>query len=230
MKKILIVEDEKQLSDVMCLYLNKEGYSCDTAYDGNSAQELLDKNEYNIIILDVMMPGKDGWSLLRKIKSTSNTPVIMTTARSEEDDRVFGLELGADDYMVKPLSMRELVLRVKLRIASSSPVSNASSSGDVLVFDDLQLNRINHEVRSSGKLLPLTPKEYSLLLHFVENPNIVFSRDSLLNNVWGYDYFGDTRTVDTHVKKLREKIPVCRDNLKTLWKVGYKFLWGDSNE
>jgi len=229
MKKILIVEDEKQLSQVMCLYLSKEGYECITAFNGNDGEKLINENIFDLVILDIMMPGKDGWSLLRKIKSQRETPVIITTARVEEDDRVFGLELGADDYMTKPLSMRELILRVKLRISSINS-SKETEKNSLMSFGTLKINEQTHVVTVDNTPITLTPKEYSLLVFLCRNINIVFSRDKLLDDVWGYDFFGDTRTVDTHIKKLREKISLCKTHLKTIWKIGYKFEWSETDE
>lgn len=229
MKKILVVEDEKQLSQVMCLYLSKEGYECITAYNGTDGEKLLNEDTFDLVILDIMMPGKDGWSLLRKIKSQGDTPVIITTARVEEDDRVFGLELGADDYMTKPLSMRELVLRVKLRISSINS-SKETEKNNFISLGPLKINEQTHVVTIDNESIILTPKEYSLLVFLCSNINIVFSRDKLLNEVWGYDFYGDTRTVDTHIKKLREKVSICKSNLKTMWKIGYKFEWSETDE
>ncbi|MPN29827.1 Transcriptional regulatory protein SrrA [bioreactor metagenome] len=165
-----------------------------------------------------MLPGKDGWALLRKTKSLGNTPVILTTARGEEDDRIFGLELGADDYMVKPISMRELVLRVKLRI-NSKITKNKS-----LKFDNLTILEENHEVLQDDQQVNLTPKEFDLLLFLSKNIGQVFSREQLLSSVWGYDFIGDSRTIDTHIKKLREKLKFCEDHLVTVWGVGYKLV------
>lgn len=215
--KILIIEDEKKLSDIMTLYLKKEGYEVFTAYDGEEGERAIENDSFDLIILDIMMPKKDGWFLLRKIKSISNTPVILTTARGEEDDRIFGLELGADDYMVKPLSMRELVLRVNLRI--NAHFHNSKS----LTFGSMIVNEENREVIDNNKTINLTPKEFDLLLFLCKNPSQVFNRSQLLDKVWGYDFAGDTRTVDTHIKNLREKINFCEKNIKTVWGVGYKF-------
>ncbi|WP_102401673.1 response regulator transcription factor [Haloimpatiens massiliensis] len=218
--KILIIEDEKKLSNIMGLYLQKEGYSVDFAYDGYEGETKIQEGNYNLIILDIMMPKKDGWSLLRKAKSKENPPsVILTTARGEEEDRIFGFELGADDYMVKPLSMRELVLRVNLRIKSPK---NSSSNLSTITLDNLSIEVENRTVYQNNKVIPLTPKEFDLLLFLINNPNQVFKRDQLLDKVWGYDFMGDTRTVDTHVKKLREKLVFCDKKLKTVWGVGYK--------
>lgn len=163
-----------------------------------------------------MMPKKDGWSLLRKIKSKGKTPVILTTARGEEEDRVFGLELGADDYMVKPISMRELILRVGLRINSRSEKTKELRFENLIILEEKRVV-IEDEVTIS-----LTPKEFDLLVFLCKSPNQVFKREQLLDKVWSYDFFGDTRTVDTHIKNLREKIDFCNKNLKTVWGVGYK--------
>lgn len=214
--KILIVEDERKLSEVMNLYLKKENYDVQCAFDGEVAEEILENNEFDLIILDIMMPKKDGWSLLRKIKSKGNTPVILTTARGEEEDRVFGLELGADDYMVKPISMRELILRVGLRI------NNRGLKVKGLIFDTMSIFEEKRMVIENGVDINLTPKEFDLLLFLCKNPNQVFKREQLLDKVWSYDFMGDTRTVDTHIKNLREKIDFCNKNLRTVWGVGYK--------
>lgn len=214
--KILIVEDEKKLSEVMCLYLKKEEYEVQCAFDGEEADQILENNEFDLIILDIMMPKKDGWSLLRKIKSKGNTPVVLTTARGEEEDRVFGLELGADDYMVKPISMRELILRVALRI------NNRSEKSKELSFENMLILEEKRTVIENEQIISLTPKEFDLLVFLCKSPNQVFKREQLLDKVWSYDFIGDTRTVDTHIKNLREKIDFCNKNLKTVWGVGYK--------
>jgi len=213
-KRILIVEDEKKLSQVMKLYLEKEGYDVSLAFDGEEGEDAL-YQEFDLIILDVMMPKKDGWSLLRKIKKESDTPVILTTARGEEDDRVFGLELGAEDYMVKPISMKELVLRVRLRFKSSTPHKP-------LILENLIIEEKRRTVIENNVEIALTPKEFDLMLHFSNNPSIVFNRLQLLQSVWDINFEGDGRTVDTHVKNLREKISYFNTHLKTVWGVGYK--------
>ncbi|MCY6960197.1 response regulator transcription factor [Clostridium brassicae] len=218
-KKILIVEDEKKLSQIMSLYLEKEGYLVTTAQDGLEGENILTEHTFDLIILDVMMPGIDGWSILRKIKSKNNTPVILTTARGEEEDRIFGLELGADDYMVKPISMRELILRVNLRIKSTFTNKNKQI---ILADADMIIDENKREVVEKSHIINLTPKEFDLLVFFCKNSNQVFNRSHLLDKVWGYDFSGDTRTVDTHVKNLREKLSFCSLNLKTIWGVGYK--------
>jgi DNA-binding response OmpR family regulator len=217
--KILLIEDETKLSEVMTLYLRKENYDVTCVSDGKEAEEIIFSKSFDLIILDIMLPGKDGWALLRKIKSLGDTPVILTTARGEEDDRIFGLELGADDYMVKPISMRELVLRVQLRL-SSKPAKNKT-----LIFDNLTILEESREVFEKGQLVNLTPKEFDLLIFFSRNIGQVFNRDQLLNTVWGYSFFGDSRTIDTHIKKLREKLKFCEEHLITVWGIGYKLMF-----
>lgn len=217
MSRILIVEDEKQISKVMKLYLEKEGYIVTLASDGKIAEEFIEKNSYDLVILDIMMPYKDGWYLLKKIKSINNkTQVIITSARGEEEDRVLGLELGADDYMVKPISMREMVLRVSLRLKNT--VGEVEKE---IILDNLKVDEDNRRVFEEEKEIILTPKEYDLMIFFIKNKNRVYSREDLIIKVWGYDFYGDTRTVDTHIKKLREKIELFKENLKTIWRVGY---------
>ena len=215
--KILIVEDEKKLTEVMRLYLEKEGYEVKIALDGGKGEEAINEGEYDLIILDVMMPEKDGWSLLRKIKNKGETPVILTTARGEEEDRIFGLELGAVDYMVKPISMKELVLRVGLRIKKCT----RELSGNI-AFEDMIISDSKRTVSEKGVEITLTPKEFDLLLFLCKSPEQVFNREQLLNKVWSYDFVGDTRTIDTHIKNLREKIKYCDKHIKTVWGVGYK--------
>jgi len=215
--KILIVEDEKKLAEVMMLYLKNDGYEVVVAHDGVLGDEIIDKDKFDLIILDIMMPERDGWSLLRKIKNKGDTPVIITTARGEEEDRVFGLELGAADYMVKPISMKELVLRVGLRIKSCKKEQNES-----FVFESMNVSESKRIVTDSDLEITLTPKEFDLLIFLCKNPEQVFKREQLLSKVWGYDFMGDTRTVDTHIKNLREKINYCNKHLKTVWGVGYK--------
>jgi len=214
--RILVVEDEKKLADIIKLYLASEGYEIEVAYDGESGEEALDREQFDLVILDVMMPGKDGWSILRKIRSMGDTPVIMTTARGEEEDRVLGLELGAADYMVKPLSMKELILRVKLRIKNEQ-----GENGDI-VMGSMLVSESRRTVTDSGEEVSLTPKEFDLLLFLCKNPDQVFKREQLLDKVWDFDYMGDSRTVDTHIKNIREKIKYCSEHLRTVWGVGYK--------
>lgn len=217
MAKILIVEDEKQISKVMRLYLEKEGHDVTIASDGKLAEEFIENCLYDLVIVDIMMPYKDGWYLLKQIKSINNkTQVIITSARGEEEDRIFGLELGADDYMVKPISMRELVLRVSLRLKNTIRAIEKEIN-----LENLKVDEDNRRVFEKDKEVILTPKEYDLMIFFIKNKNKVYSREDLIIKVWGYDFYGDTRTVDTHIKKLREKIELFKDNLKTIWRIGY---------
>ncbi len=215
--KILIIEDEKKLAEVMMLYLKNEGYDVVVMNDGEKGEEAIDEGDYDLIILDIMMPKKDGWSLLRKIKNIVDTPVIITTARGEEEDRIFGLELGAIDYMVKPISMKELILRAKLRIRKDTMEKQESYK-----FENMDISEEKRIVTENGSEITLTPKEFDLLLFLCKNPEQVFKREQLLQKVWAYDFMGDTRTVDTHIKNLREKIEYCNKHIKTVWGVGYK--------
>lgn len=215
--KILIIEDEKKLAEVMMLYLKNEGYDVVVMNDGEKGEEAIDEGDYDLIILDIMMPKKDGWSLLRKIKNIGDTPVIITTARGEEEDRIFGLELGAIDYMVKPISMKELILRAKLRIRKDTAEKQESYK-----FENMDISQEKRIVTENGSEVTLTPKEFDLLLFLCKNPEQVFKREQLLQKVWAYDFMGDTRTVDTHIKNLREKIEYCNKHIKTVWGVGYK--------
>ena len=214
--RILIVEDEKDLCDTAAEHLKNEGYEVTCAYNGLIGENLIKNNVYDLIILDIMMPGKDGWSLLRKIKSKDNTPVIITTARGEEEDRIFGLELGADDYMVKPISIRELILRIRLRMKTNT-LKNAA-----IDFENMTIDESKREVTENSVKIVLTPKEFDLLLFLCNNRGQVFKREQLLDKIWKYDFAGDSRTIDTHIKNLREKIDFCNSHIKTIWGVGYK--------
>lgn len=212
--KILLVEDEEKIRKVIKLYLEKEGYIVEEAVDGNEAIEKFQPLTYAIVILDVMLPHKDGWSVLREIRKKDDTPVIMLTARGEDDDKIFGFELGADDYVVKPVSPKEIIARVKAIIKRTKK----DFSNDILFID-----KAAREVFVNGQKIDLTQKEYELLLYLYERQNIALSREQILNGVWGYDYFGDLRTVDTHIKNLREKLGEVRDYIKTVRGYGYKF-------
>jgi len=216
MSSILLVEDEERLRKVLKLYLEKEGFKVEEAEDGEEALEKFTENVYDILILDVMLPKRDGWSILRQIRKTSDVPVIMLTARGEEDDKIFGFELGVDDYVVKPASPREIVARVK---AILKRVNRKSSD----ILHDFIVDKAAREVYVMGEKVELTPKEFDLLLYLYERPNVALSREQILNAVWGYDYFGDLRTVDTHIKNLREKLGEYREYIETVRGFGYKF-------
>lgn len=214
MSKILIVEDEDKLRRVLKLYLEKEGYTVDEAKDGEEALNMFLPHIYSLIVLDVMLPKYDGWSVLRKIRKISEVPVIMLTARGEEEDKIFGFDLGVDDYVVKPASPREIVARTR---AILKRVKRNDEE------DGFFIDRVAREVKINGKAIDLTLKEFELLLYLYENKNAAISREQILDAVWGYEYFGDLRTVDTHIKNIREKLGDYRDYIQTVRGFGYKF-------
>ncbi len=219
---IVIVDDDKNICELIRLYLTKEGYEVKCAFDGNTALSVIKETKPSAAILDIMLPGMDGIDLLKEIRRLSSMPVIMLTAKGETIDKILGLELGADDYMVKPFEPKELVARLRavLRRADSS-----LADGDEVSFDKLSINMSTYELRIDGVITDIPPKELELLNYLCVHPNKVFTRDQLLDEVWGYEYFGDSRTVDVHVKRLREKVEGVSErwSLKTVWGVGYKF-------
>ena len=221
--KILVVDDDSNICELLRLYLNKEGFDVVTAADGEEAVERFDSIRPDMILLDVMMPNLDGWQVCRRIRKKSNCPIIMLTAKGELFDKVLGLELGADDYIVKPFETKEVVARVKavLRRAGVGQAEKAK----IVSYDKLYINMENYELRVEGKTVDTPPKEMELIYHLASNPNRVYTRDQLLDEVWGFEYYGDSRTVDVHVKRLREKLEGISDQwtLKTVWGVGYKF-------
>ena len=222
-KTILIEEDDRNISDLLRLYLEKEGYEVAIAYTGLKGIEKFREVQPSLILLDVMLPEMDGWSVCRTIRSESKVPIIMLTAKSETEDKVTGLKQGADDYITKPFEMKEVLARIEavLRRSGIAPERTARR----LVFDKLIIDMDAFELTVNGKKVPTPPKEMELLYHLASSPNITFSRNRLLDEVWGFDYFGDTRTVDVHIKRLREKLEGVSDKwaLKTVWSVGYKF-------
>ncbi|PKM77201.1 MAG: DNA-binding response regulator [Firmicutes bacterium HGW-Firmicutes-15] len=221
--KILIVDDEELIRDMIKEYISLEKLIADEAADGKEAIELIKQNSYALIILDVMMPKMDGWSVCREIRKTSQVPIIMLTARGEEYDKLLGFELGIDDYIVKPFSPKELLARVKAIIRRSAV---RGETHDRVSFEGLSVVFDSRNVYVDDSLVSLTPKEYELLNFFTHNTNRVFSREQLLDSVWGYDFTGDTRTVDTHVKMLRESLGIYRKFIVTVWGTGYKFETG----
>lgn len=221
--KILIVDDEERIRDMIREYTSLEKFHIDEASDGVEALNLFKQSQYSLIVLDIMMPGMDGWSVCREIRKTSQVPIIMLTARGEEYDKLFGFELGVDDYIVKPFSPKELLARMKAIIRRSIPAGDGASKGERSVFEGLVIEFNSRNVFTDGNSVSLTPKEYELLSFFVHNPGMVFSRDQLLNSVWGYDFIGDDRTVDTHIKMLRESLGSYRRFIVTVWGTGYKF-------
>ena len=203
-------------------YAEIEAYLCFEAADGKETLKKLTNHSFDLILLDVMMPGKDGFQTLSEIRGSCNTPVIMITARKEEYDKLFGFNLGADDYIAKPFSPKELMARIKAVLKRSSQFQF-----EKIVFGDLEVNVFSHTVTINGNPLPLTPKEFDLLVYLTKNNHIALSRESILEGVWGFDYFGDTRTVDTHIKSLRERLGDYRELIQTVWGVGYKFDYED---
>ncbi len=230
-KTVLIVEDDRNIADLLRLYLEKEGYTVVIAPDGMRGVEQFRTVHPSLVLLDVMLPGLDGWGVCRTIRAESQTPIIMLTAKSETEDKVNGLKQGADDYITKPFEMKEVLARIEavLRRSGIEP----EKSRRRLEFDKLIIDMDAFELTVDGKKVPTPPKEMELLYHLASTPNRVYTRNQLLDEVWGFDYFGDSRTVDVHIKRLREKIENVSDQwaLKTVWGVGYKFeLLGGKTE
>ena len=221
-QKILIVDDDQNICELLRLYLAKEGYETLIAHDGEKALELFEQNKPNMVLLDVMMPKMDGWEVCRRIRAQANTPIIMLTAKGETFDKVLGLELGADDYVVKPFDSKEVVARIKAVLRRCNP--EESGKDGVIQFENLSLDMSRYELKVKGKVVEAPPKELELLA-YLAGPNRVFTRDQLLDEVWGFEYYGDSRTIDVHIKRLREKLEGASEqwSLKTVWGVGYKF-------
>ena len=221
-RKILVVEDDHNISDLIRMYLEKEGFEVQTVFDGGSAVETFRSWEPDMVLLDIMLPVMDGWAVCGKIRETSRTPIIMITAKSEVFDRIQGLEMGADDYIVKPFEMKELIARINAVLRRTEIPTDTRKR---LVFDKLIIDLDSYELIVGGKKVDTPPKELELLYHLASTPNRVYTRNQLLDEVWGFDYFGDSRTVDVHIKRLREKVENVSDQwaLKTVWGVGYKF-------
>lgn len=223
-EKILVVDDDQNICELLRLYLEKEGYTVKLVNDGVSAINAFKQEAPDLLILDIMLPKLDGWQVCREIRKFSDKPIIMLTAKGETFDKVLGLELGADDYVTKPFDTKEIVARIKAVLRRTS-VSSEDSSIKEVNFDKLSINLTNYEMKVNGVQVDTPPKELELIYHLASNPNRVFTRDQLLDEVWGFDYYGDSRTVDVHVKRLREKLEGVSDkwDLKTVWSVGYKF-------
>lgn len=222
-EKIMIVDDDANICELLRLYLSKEGYTPVIVNDGLSAVDSVTTVKPALILLDVMLPKLDGWQVCRKIRQTSDVPIIMLSAKGETFDKILGLELGADDYIVKPFEAKEVVARIKAvlrRVSSQSPETPKEVN-----YENLSVSITNYEMKVNGVHVDAPPKELELLFHLASNPNHVFTRDQLLDEVWGFDYYGDSRTVDVHIKRLREKLEGVSDKweLKTVWSVGYKF-------
>lgn len=222
--KLLVVDDDPNICELLRLYFEKEGYQVKTASDGFEGVSLFKNFDPDLVLLDIMMPRKDGWQVCREIREVSAKPIIMITAKNETFDKVLGLELGADDFIVKPFDMKELSARVKAVLRRYNAYSKTEDD-EVVRFDQIEISLQKYELKLRGKAIDVPPKELELLYFLARNCNRVFTRDQLLDKVWGYDYLGDSRTIDVHVKRLREKLDGVSDKwaLKTVWGVGYKF-------
>ncbi len=223
MTKVLVIDDDNNICELLRMYLEKEGYEVRTANDGQAGINAFRMYEPDMVLLDVMMPVKDGWQVCREIREHSSKPIIMITAKGETIDKVLGLELGADDFIVKPLDMKEVFARIKAVLRRY--VNRDANDGEVIRFENLEISRQKYELKIKGNIVDLPPKELELLYFLAANYNRVFTRDQLLDKVWGFDYLGDSRTVDVHIKRLREKLEGASEKwvLKTVWGVGYKF-------
>ena len=223
--KILIIDDDVNICELLRLYLEKDGFDVEVCTDGLKAIEAYEATNPDLILLDIMLPGMDGWQICREIRKTSQTPIIMLTAKGETFDKVLGLELGADDYITKPFETKEVVARIKAVLRRSSAQSNSAEASKEVNYDKLMINITNYELKVDGTTIDTPPKELELIFHLASNPNRVYTRDQLLDEVWGFEYYGDSRTVDVHIKRLREKLEGVSDKweLKTVWGVGYKF-------
>lgn len=224
--KILVVDDDLHICELLKLYLENENYTVYLANDGQTAVNTFEAKSPDLVLLDIMLPKMDGWQVCREIRKTSSVPIIMLSAKGETFDKVLGLELGADDYVTKPFEAKEVMARIKAvlrRVKGDN--DNAGNEKKTVVYDKLEINIVNYELKVNGVAVDTPPKELELIYHFASNPNRVYTRDQLLDEVWGFDYYGDSRTVDVHVKRLREKLEGVSDkwSLKTVWGVGYKF-------
>ncbi len=225
-RKILIVDDDKNICELLRLYLEKEEYETKLAHDGQAAVAAFEDWDADLVLLDVMMPKLDGWETCRKIRSSSEVPIIMLTAKGDTFDKVLGLELGADDYIVKPFEAKEVVARIKAVLRRASAAAKEDDESDKQIhYESLSIDLSKYELKVGGTVIEAPPKEMELLYFLASHPGRVFTRDQLLDEVWGFEYYGDSRTIDVHVKRLREKLEGASEewNLKTVWGVGYKF-------
>lgn len=229
--RVLVIDDDKNTSELLRLFLEKEGFGVIMAYDGEEGLIKFNALKPDIILLDIMLPGIDGWQVCREIRKKSNVPLIMITAKNDTFDRVLGLELGADDYMGKPFDTKEVAARIKA-VCRRVGQNKGETEIQEVKYDKLSVNMTRYELRVDGEVLDTPPKELELLFHLASNPNRVYTRDQLLDEVWGFEYYGDSRTIDVHVKRLREKLEGVSDHwaLKTVWGVGYKFELSESKE
>ena len=224
MYKVLIADDNKQIVSILSEYCKKNNFTVSTVFDGETALKEIEENEFDIILLDVMMPKKDGFDVCRQVRSFSNVPIIMITARGEDYEKIMGLEIGADDYIVKPFSPGEIIARINAILRRIMPKNDESEK--IFTFDNLEIDLNNFTVKVNDEIISLTKKEIEILWTLATNQNKVFTRENLLDLIWGFDYFGESRTVDTHIKRLRAKLDNYEHkkwNIKTIWGVGYKF-------
>lgn len=223
-EKILVVDDDVNICELLRLYIERDDYQVIIANDGEQAVELFNREQPDLVLLDIMLPKMDGWQVCKEIRKTSNRPIIMLTAKGELFDKILGLELGADDYIIKPFEAKEVIARIHA-VLRRTGTNEEKEKVKEINWDKLSINLTNYELRVDGKYIDTPPKEMELLYYLASNPNKVFTRDQLLDKVWGFDYYGDSRTVDVHIKRLREKINGVSNqwSLKTVWGVGYKF-------
>ncbi len=223
--KILIIDDDVNICELLRLYLEKDGFDASVVTDGLEALDAFNAVNPDLVLLDIMLPGLDGWQICRELRKTAQTPLFLLSAKGETFDKVLGLELGADDYITKPFETKEVVARIKAVLRRFVAQPSTPSSTKEVVYDKLVINLTNYELKVDGKVIDTPPKELELIFHLASNPNRVYTRDQLLDEVWGFEYYGDSRTVDVHVKRLREKLEGVSDKweLKTVWGVGYKF-------
>lgn len=231
LEKVLIVDDNKNICDLLRVYLEKEGYSTIISNEGNEAMVKFNSLNPDIVLLDIMLPGMDGWQICKEIRKASDTPIIMLTAKSEIFDKVLGLELGADDYIVKPFDTKEVLARIKAVARRSGKLPKPVEMQEVH-YDKLSINLTRYVLKAGGKVIDAPPKEIELLFYLASNPNRVFTRDQLLDEIWGFDYYGDSRTIDVHIKRLRGKLcGISKQwDLTTVWGVGYKFELNEIKE
>lgn len=224
MYKVLIADDNKQIVSILSEYCKKNNFTVSTVFDGEAALKEIEENEFDIILLDVMMPKKDGFDVCRQVRTFSNVPIIMITARGEDYEKIMGLEIGADDYIVKPFSPGEIIARINAILGRITPKNDESAK--IFIYDNLEIDLNNFTVKINDEIISLTKKEIEILWTLATNQNKVFTRENLLDLIWGFDYFGESRTVDTHIKRLRAKLDNYKHekwNIKTIWGVGYKF-------
>ena len=224
MYKVLIADDNKQIVSILSEYCKKNNFTVSTVFDGETALKEIEENEFDIILLDVMMPKKDGFDVCRQVRTFSNVPIIMITARGEDYEKIMGLEIGADDYIVKPFSPGEIIARINAILGRITPKNDESAK--IFIYDNLEIDLNNFTVKINDEIISLTKKEIEILWTLATNQNKVFTRENLLDLIWGFDYFGESRTVDTHIKRLRAKLDNYKHdkwNIKTIWGVGYKF-------